>query len=318
MLYLNESDIDRLISTKEVVETIDKAFKAQGAGQVFNYPRQRIAMPQGILAVMSGGLADEGVFGLKTGTYHGTGIRQRVLLWDATKGELISIMEAKTLGKMRTGAASGVAARYMAREDASVGALIGTGVQAETQLEALCTVRDLRTVKVYSRTSENRDRFISSMKDKVDAQLVPVESSAEAVSDAHIVCTITKAQEPVFDGKLLAPGATVIAAGSNRATNREVDDETVNRASAGRIVVDDLANAQIESGDLIRAVQAGVIKWGQIVELGLIASGAMPGRKSEDEINLFMSQGVCFEDMAIGAEIYKKAIEKRIGKNLDL
>ena len=269
--------------------------------------------------VMFGGMVDEneGYLGLKAyTTFPGIGVRFIFLLWDANTSEMLSLMEANIQGQMRTGAASGVAAKYMAREDATVAGLIGTGWQARSQLEALCCARELEVVKVHSRRPEKREKFVSAMQGRVNAELVPVESASEAVKGSQIVCTITTAREPVFDGNDLEPGTTVIAAGSNRITNREIDDETFRRAAKGRIVTDNLEGAEFESGDLVGAIRANVIQWGQVSEVGLVATGAMPGRASDDEINLFLSQGVAIEDVALGAELYRRAKAQGVGAPL--
>lgn len=317
MLYLDESDVKSLIKMPDVLDLVDEAIKAQGDGLAPNQPRRRLFMPKGALQVMYGGLPGKGYFGLKAyTTFPGIGVRFIFLLWDANTAELLALMEANILGQIRTGAASGVGARYMAREDASEAGLFGTGWQARSQLEALCCARPLERVKIYSRSVEKRERFVEKMKDIVSAELVPVETPIEAVRGSHIVCTMTTAREPVFDGSDLEPGTTVIPAGSNRPTCREVDDETFRRAATGRIATDSLEGAQIESGDLIRAVAARAIDWGQVVEIGQIASGKMPGRASADEVNMFVSQGVGIEDVAIGAEVYKRAKAAGAGKDL--
>lgn len=321
MLYLTEDDVQHLVEMPDVMEVVDRCFLLQGRGQAPNQPRRRVFMPKGALQVMYGGLADESesYLGLKSyTTFPGIGVRFLFMLWDANTAELLSLMEANIQGQMRTGAASGVAAKYMARADAMEAGLFGTGWQARSQLEALCCARPLKRVKVYSRSAEKRERFVGLMEDRVQADLVPVDSPSRAVKGSQIVCTMTTAREPVFDGNDLEPGTTVIAAGSNRATNREVDDETFRRAAAGRIVTDSLEGAQFESGDLIAAVRNRAIQWGQVVEIGLIASGVMPGRGSDEEINLFLSQGVAIEDVALGAELYKRAKVRGVGREMPL
>ena len=319
MLYLGEEEVQSLITMPDVLDLVDDAFKAQGEGAAPNQPRRRLHMPNGALQVMYGGLPGAGYFGLKAyTTFPRIGVRFICLLWDSNTAELVALIEANILGQLRTGAASGVGARYMAREDARVAALFGTGTQARTQLEALCCARPLEQVKVYSRSGEKREKFIGAMKDRVDAELVEAESPEEALKGAQIVCTMTTAREPVFDGADLEPGTTVIPAGSNRVTNREVDDETFRRAARGRIATDDVDGARIESGDLVRAVAAGAVSWGQVVEIGQIASGKMPGRGSADEINMFLSQGVAIEDVAIGAELYKRAKAQGVGQDLPI
>jgi alanine dehydrogenase len=319
VLYLGEDEIKSLIGMPDVLDLVDDAFKAQGEGEAPNQPRRRLHMPKGALQVMYGGLPGVGYFGMKAyTTFPGIGVRFIVLLWDSNTAELVALMEANILGQLRTGAASGVGARYMARKDAKVAGLFGSGSQARTQLEALCCAIPLEQVKVFSRSAEKREKFVAAMKDKVSAELVPVESATEAVKGSAIVCTMTTAREPVFDGGDLEPGTTVIPAGSNRVTNREVDDETFRRAARGRIATDDIDGAKIESGDLVRAVAAGAVTWGQVVEIGQIASGKMPGRASADEINMFLSQGVGIEDVAIGAELYKRAKAQGVGQDLPI
>ena len=315
MLYLGESDIKGLVPMSDVLDLVDDAFKAQGAGRAPNQPRRRLHMPKGALQVMYGGLPDQGFLGLKAyTTFPGIGVRFIFLLWDSNTAELLALMEANILGQLRTGAASGVGARYLAREDASEAGLFGTGWQARTQLEALCCARPLKRVKVYSRSAEKREKFVSRMQDTVEAELVPVESPSEAVRGSQIVCTMTNSREPVFDGNDLEPGTTVIPAGSNRATNREVDDVAIRRAAEGHIVTDNIEGAQFESGDLIQAANKSVISWGQVIEIGHIAAGKMPGRSSQDEINMFVSQGVGIEDVALGGELYRRAKAQGIGR----
>ncbi len=319
MLYLGEEEVKGLIKMPEVVDLMGEAFKAQGEGTAPNQPRRRLHMPKGALQVMYGGLSDQGYFGLKAyTTFPGIGVRFILLLWDSNTAELVALMEANILGQLRTGAASGAGARLMAREDAKVAGLFGSGSQARTQLEALCCAMPLEQVKVYSRSAEKREKFIDRMKDKVSAELVAVETPAEAVKGSAIVCTMTTAKDPVFDGNDLESGTTVIPAGSNRATNREVDDETFRRAAKGRIATDDVEGAKIESGDLIRAVAGRAVNWDQVVEIGQIAAGKMPGRGSPDEINMFLSQGVAIEDVAIGAELYKRAKAQGVGRDLSV
>ncbi len=319
MLYLNESDVKELVRMSDVMDVVEKCFKAQGEGRAPNQPRRRVFVPKGAMHVMFGGVIDEneGYLGLKAYTsFAGVGVRFIFLLWDANTSEMLALVEANALGQMRTGAASGVAAKYMARADAVEAGLVGTGWQARAQLEALCCARDLKVVKVHSRSPEKRKRFVRTMGDRVSAELVAVESASEAVRGSQIVCVITTAREPVFDGNELVPGATVIAAGSNRITHREVDDATFRRAAKGRIVTDNLEGAKFESGDLAGAVRANVIQWGQVSEIGLIAAGVMPGRASDDEVNLFLSQGVAIEDVALGAELYRRAKAQGVGAEL--
>ena len=319
MLYLNEREVESLIKMPDVMRVVDECFKLQGQGRATNQPRRRVYVPDGMMHVMFASLmrGNEGYLGLKTYTaFPGIGVRFIFLLWDANSSELLSLMEANLLGQLRTGAASGIAAKYMANESIDEAGLIGTGRQAATQLEAICLARDIKRVKIYSRNKDKRENFINRMQKKINSELINVDDPSKAVRGSRIVCTMTNASVPVFDGKDIEPGTTIIAAGSNKIANREIDDETFRKASQGRIVTDNLEGAKFESGDLVGAVNANIINWGQIVEIGMLASSAMPGRASEEEINLFLSQGVASEDVALGSAIFKLAKEKKMGTKL--
>ena len=319
MLYLNEKEIESLIDMPNVMRVVDECFRLQGKGMATNQPRRRVYVPNGMMHVMFASLIreNEGFLGLKTYTaFPGVGVRFIFLLWDANSSELLSLMEANLLGQLRTGAASGIAAKYMANESIEEAGLIGTGRQAGTQLEAICLARKIKKVKIFSRNKDKREKFVVSMKNRVNTELVTVDDPSKAVKGSKIVCTMTNASDPVFDGKDIEPGTTIIAAGSNRITNREIDDETFRKASKGRIVTDNLEGAKFESGDLVGAVRSSIINWGQVVEIGMLANGTMPGRLSKEEVNLFLSQGVASEDVALGSEIFKLAKEKKIGTKL--
>ena len=319
MLYLNETEIESLVKMPDVMRVVEDCFRLQGQGKATNQPRRRVYVPDGMMHVMFASLMreNEGYLGLKTYTaFPGIGVRFIFLLWDANSSELLSLMEANLLGQLRTGAASGIAAKYMANESIEEAGLIGTGRQAGTQLEAICLARNIKKVKIFSRNKDNREKFVKKMKKRVNSELIIVDDPSKAVKGSKIVCTMTNSSNPVFDGKDIEPGTTIIAAGSNRIANREIDDETFRKASQGRIVTDNLEGAKFESGDLVGAVNSNIINWGQVVEIGILANGTMSGRTSEDEVNLFLSQGVASEDVALGSEIFKLATEKKMGIKL--
>jgi len=202
----------------------------------------------------------------------------------------------------------------MSKPDASVVGLFGTGRQAVTQLEAVCAVRDLKLVKVYSRSEENRRKFASDMKERLGVNIEPVASPEECVKGSQIVVVITTAREPVFDGALLEPGTHVTAAGSNSAFKREIDETTIQRADL--IAVDNIDQAKIECGELIQAADRGLFRWQQAVNLHEVVSGKVPGRPSEDAITLFESQGIGIEDIAASAYVLQKARAQGVGTEL--
>jgi ornithine cyclodeaminase/alanine dehydrogenase-like protein (mu-crystallin family) len=218
------------------------------------------------------------------------------------------------MGQMRTGAASGVATRYLARADAATVGIFGTGTQAPTQLEAVCAVRPIERVRAFSPTRLHRERFAAEMSERLGLPVEAVDAPRDVVRDADVVITITKAAEPLFDGDRLSPGTHVNAAGSNRARAQEIDARTVERANV--IAIDDRAQGRVEAGDLLAAERQGVLRWDEVVELGRVVAGAHPGRRDEASITLFESLGVAIEDVAIARRVYEKALAAGAGERL--
>jgi ornithine cyclodeaminase/alanine dehydrogenase len=227
---------------------------------------------------------------------------------------LVAFLRSGRLGQTRTGGASGVATKYMARPDASRLGCIGTGHQAETQILAVANVRKLESIHVYSRDAERRRAFADRMSELLDQEVRPVDSPDDAVRGRDIVCTITTASDPVFDGKLLEPGTHINAAGGNVRIQRELDEIAVTRA--GTIAADDVEAAKLESGDLNWPIEKAMLSWEKVYELAPIVAGLMPGRRSEDEITLFESQGIALEDVAAARVVYERARERGIGAEL--
>ena len=313
-LWLSEEDVSRLISVPECVDLMDRLFKEAAQGKTVNRIRSRLRMPGGFYHVMFGATEGWNAFGLKTYPSFRDPTCFIVLLYQMDTGQLLSIMEAQHLSLARTGAISGVAARYMAREDASTVGIIGTGGQASAQLEAVSGVRDIRSVKCFSRTGPRREEFAERMSRRLGIPVVAVESSEACVQDADIVITITTSRDPVFSGETLKEGATVIAAGSNHWMRREVDDATIRRSEL--VVVDDLEDAKVECGELTRAVERGFFNWEQCRELRDVAAGHISGRPRPESITLFESQGLAIEDVAAAMHVYQKAIAQGAGKQL--
>ena len=192
--------------------------------------------------------------------------------------------------------------------------IIGCGYQASTQLQALCAVREIGSVKAFSPTAERRESFASEMTAALDIPVVPVESAEEAVAEADIVVTITSASRPVLEGKWLRPGTHINAAGGNHWMRRELDEVAIRRADV--LVVDDLEQAKIECGDIISPVERGVVRWEQVAELSDVVTGKVPGRQSDEQITLFESDGVALEDIAVGIRLYDLARERGVGSSL--
>jgi ornithine cyclodeaminase/alanine dehydrogenase-like protein (mu-crystallin family) len=265
---------------------------------------------------MGGVLSRRGYLGFKAYTTTRNGARFLVNLYDAQDGRLLSILEADVLGQLRTGAATGVATKYLSSPEAQVMALFGAGFQAETQLEAVSLVRELRAVRVFCRSQERRELFAERMAAKLGLSVVPVNNPGEAVVGADIITTITSAAEPVFSGEDVVAGMHINAAGSNSAIRRELDTTAVRRAD--RIFVDDLVQARIESGDLIYAQERNTLNWARVRPLADAVAGLTPGRRTPDEITLFESHGIALWDIALAAEVYERATSEGVGTLVEL
>lgn len=313
--YLNEEQVASLLPMPDAIAALEDAFRALAAGTAQVQPRQRVRLPHTVLQVMPAGISGAGV-GLKAYAGGRGGIRFLFLLYGEEDGRPLALFQADRLGQIRTGAASGLATKHMARAEARVLGVLGTGWQARSQLAAVCAVRPIAEVRCYGRDPERREQFAREMGEQVGIDVQPVAEPRAAVEGADIVVTITSAREPVFDGAWLAPGAHVNAAGVNQAAKREIDTTTVRRA--GAIVVDLLAQAREECGDLLAAEREGAFTWEQAQELAAVVSGATPGRQGQEEITLFESQGIALEDVAVGSLVYRRAVERGVGVELEL
>ncbi len=314
-LHLTEHDVAGLLTMDLALECVEKVHLALGAGGV-NLPRRRLPTPGGMLHDMAASLPGHDVFGVKLyATGHGAP-RFLVLLYRGSTSELLALIEADQLGRMRTGAASGVATRHMAREDARVLGLIGTGGQALTQAMAICAVRPIERVLVFGRDPDRRAQFVESLSREVTAEVVAVEAPRAAIEPADVVATMTSSALPVFDGAWLKPGTHVNAAGSNHLKRREIDGTTIRRAA--RIVADSVEQAQIESGDLAAAVTDGLVDWPSVIDLTDVVCGNVPGRADRDEITLFESHGLAAWDVATAVALYDLALERGLGHSVPL
>lgn len=313
-ILLREADIEKLATMKMALEAVEEAFRLQGEGIADNAPRRRSRLQHGLLHVMSASLPSLGFAGLKSYTSSGGAACFFVHLFDANDGKLLAIMEADKLGQLRTGAASGIATAHMAREDAEKIGIFGTGWQARTQLEAICAVRPIRTIRAFGRDQARRQQFCKEMSAVVGLEVTPASTPEEAVREMDIVVTATSSKEPVFSGEWLAKGAHVNAVGSNMLARREIDVETVRRSAC--VVVDSLEQAQLEKGELAAAVEAEVFYWEDARELGLVVTGDYPGREDDSEITLFESGGIALEDVALAGRIYRAALQSGIGEPL--
>lgn len=313
-IYLTEADVDGLLTMDLALDSLEEVFGARARGAVGNIPRARLPLGNGSYNLMAASWVEKGVVGHKSYTGGKGGATFHVMLYDAGGEGLLAVMEAGRLGQVRTGAASGLATKYMAKSDAAVVGVIGAGYQAETQVEAVSRVRNISEVRVYSRTPERRESFATSMSERLSIPMRAVGSTAAAADGADVLIAITNSFEPVITVDMLGPGVHVNAAGGNSWMRRELETAAVARADL--VATDDIDQAKIECGELIRAADTGRFAWDSLVRLDRIVEGQRLGRESDEQVTLFESQGVAFEDIAVAERLYRMAIEQGVGGKL--
>ena len=307
-LYLTESDIETLVSPADAVEAVEACFRRMAAGEVEIAPRRRLRLPEGALADMAASDLALGLAGGKLYAATPNGATFVVCLFDSESSELVAVIQADRLGQLRTGAASGVAARHLAKRNARTLGVIGCGHQAETQVACIrAAFPSIERVVAYCRTAETLAAFCE--RTGVEAG----ESHRDAAAN-DVVVTITSSRDPVLRGEWLAPGTLVAAAGANVVTRRELDNTVLERARF--VCCDLLAQAKLESGDLVEPVQAGVLDWLEVHELHEVVAGETVGRQSDDDIVVFKSNGLAAWDIALGAEAVRLARERGVGTEL--
>ena len=265
-----------------------------------------------MLHTMSASAKTLGVIGYKAYTTSRTGSHFHVGLFDGKTGVPLAFIQADYLGQVRTGAASGVATEYMARPDASEVGLFGSGKQARTQLMAVCKVRKIRRVQVYSPNEEHRRQFAAEMSEICKTEVQPVPRAELAAEDKDIVITATTSREPVLNGHWIAEGTHLNVIGSNFLAKAEVDPVAVRRCES--IVVDSKDQARLEAGDFVQVLEEGAIHWADIHELGQVITGRITGRAHPQDVTMYKSLGIAVEDVAVAAAVYAKATAAGLGK----
>lgn len=308
---------------EQAVQAMEEAFAALSTGGAAMPRRLAIPVPQAAGTVLvKPALVPGAGLGAKLVSYFPRNaargrpsISGLVILLDPDTGEPAALMDGAFLTAWRTGAASGLATRLLARPDARVAGLLGSGAQARTQIRALDAVRRLATVKVFARTPARVEEFIREVSDLVRAEVVAAASPVEAVRDADVVCAATSSETPVFDGRHLRPGCHVNGVGSFTPWMRELDGHTVERS---RVFVDHRPAAEAEAGDLIQAAAEKLTDPGEWIELGEVAAGLKPGRTRESEITLFKSVGVAVQDIVAAGRVLKTARDRDLGRIIEI
>ncbi len=312
-LLLRETHVRTLLTMEDAIGALEFAFREWAEGRADNQPRRRVRAGV-FLATMSAALPARGIVGLKAYTSGKDGTRFWVHLFDATTGHPQAVIEADHLGRLRTGAASGLATRYLAREEASVVALFGAGAQALTQALAIVAVRPIKEIRVVNRNPDRRKAFVDELRHAWSAgRIRETVSARDAISGAHVVTTVTSGGSPLFPGTWLEAGQHVNVVGSNWPNRRELDSTAISRADP--IVADDLEAAQVEAGDLIMAVADGSLDWTRVASLRDVVAGRV-SRSNPDQISLFKSVGLALEDLAVAGTILQRAEERGLGETI--
>lgn len=313
-LYLSESEVERIVTMPLALEAVEAAHLSHGEGTAIDFPRQRSRLPATTMHMLQGALPSEGVLGYKAYTSSREGTRFQVYLFDAANGRQLAVIDADFLGMMRTGAMGGLAAKWLAREDASVVGVFGAGWQARSQIEAVCAVRQVKVVKVFARRRDRLEVFCREMAQLLGREVVAATTAEEVVRGSDIVVTITTSASPLFAAEWLGDGTHITAAGSNSLIRRELDEATVRRATP--IVVDARATALREAGDLLPLFEKGRLHEGQLVEIGEVMVGSRRGRRNAADVTLFESQGMAIQDIALAARVLHIARDRGFGTEL--
>jgi alanine dehydrogenase len=314
-IYLTEADVQRLVTVKDAIATLEELFATWGQPSTANIPRRRARLPGGALNLMGASYGAKNVYGLKAyaamkgGQFH-------TLLYSSVDGKLKAMIEADLFGQLRTGAASGLATKLMANPDARTLGMIGVGRQSRTQAVAVCAVRPIKRVNVFARTPESRESYARSLEKELGIEVRPAPSAEACVAEADVVVTITKSAEPVCRAGWLAKGVHVNAAGANSGDRRELDGETVLRATVK--VTDHVEQARMEAGEFRDLVAAEKLDWSDVRELGEVVTGKIKGRTSPSDLTLFKSLGIALEDVAFGELVYQRALAAGVGKPMPI
>ena len=307
-IFLSEDDVQKLLSPADAVEAIEASFQRMAAGAVHIAPRRRLELQEGRLADMAASDLELGYAGIKAYAGFHEGAAFVVALFATDRPELVAVIEADHLGRLRTGAASAVAAKHLARDGTSSLGVLGCGWQAETQVSCIrAALPGIDRVVAYCRTERNLAAFCK----RVGAE--PAESHREAAAQ-DVVVTMTTSRDPVVRGEWLRPGTLVCAAGANNGTSRELDNVVLERAAF--VCCDSLEQGRLESGDLIEPVESGALDWLEVHELHEVVAGELPGRQADADIVVFKSNGLAVWDVAIGTVALARAREQGAGREV--
>jgi alanine dehydrogenase len=314
-LWIAEADVVAAIDMAGAIAALEDGLRAEASGSARNLEKTHVAWKGGTLHAIGAAFAEDGIAGTKTWAHTEGGASPLLVLFDSENGALKAVIEAFALGQLRTGAASGVATRWLAPPDADDLALIGTGKQALSQVAAVAAVRPLRRLRVFGRDPGRRAQFASRAREELGLEVRESVTLEDAVRDAPIITTVTRATEPFLKGDLVARGAHVNAVGAIVLTGAEVAADLVARCS--RIVVDSVPQAQRLSRELIGRFGSDPSGWASVESLSAVVAAGTP-RSDAVDLTLFKALGMGVSDLALGMNVYRTAVERGLGRRLPL
>jgi ornithine cyclodeaminase/alanine dehydrogenase len=327
VLILSRQDVESLLTMGETLDIMEEGFRQLSIGNVImpQRPVVQVEKQQGIFLIMPAYVSGEmNIFSNKIVTvypnnperYRLPTILASITLYDVKTGELLSIMDGSFITAMRTGAASGVATKHLARKDSETVGILGTGIQARTQIEAMCETLNIERVKAYGLDRDQMQHFCQDMGEKLSINMKLCNNSEEVVRGSDVVILATSSKTPVLDGNWLDEGTHINAIGSHTPTTRELDDTSVQRS---KIIVDLKEAALLEAGDLLIPISKGLLPQNPVyAELGELVTGRKRGRINDQEITLFKSVGLAVQDAAAAFKVYSLAREAGLGKNVPI
>jgi alanine dehydrogenase len=316
ILHLNEDEVRGLLTMEMAIEAVEAGLRKMALEEAFNVPRSRCQTDHVMLHVLPAAAKTLSVIGYKAYVTTRTGATFHVTIYDGKTGAMLAIMQADHLGQMRTGAASAVATKHLARKNSTTVGIFGSGKQARTQLLGISKVRKLTRAVVWSPSEESRTNFVRDMSEMCGVAVEPASKPEDAALGLDVVCTATSSREPVLFGSWITAGQHVNAIGSNYLAKAEIDVEVVRKANV--VAIDSKDQGRLEAGDLIAALDQGVLEWLDVAELGRVVAMRAPGRQSAEDVTLFKSLGIGLEDIAVAMKVYQKAKDAGVGRWLDI
>ena len=313
-LWIGEQEVARLLSLSEAIDVLADGYRSAAAGAAASMRRAHLREGDSILHAVGGTIADAAVAGTKTWLYTPGGAAPLLIVFSLEDGRVLAVIEAFTLGQLRTAATSGLGTRLLAREDAASLALLGTGKQAFAQAQAILAVRPITEIRLAGRDPGRRAALAARLRTELGVDVIETSEVNRAVAGAAIVTAITRAAEPILAASAISPGTHINAVGAIVPSRRELDEHAVARADT--IVVDSLPQAREDAGELRAAVEAGLIDWSNVRGLEAVVDEPTAALRRPGDVSLFKALGVGLSDVALGVEVLRRARDAGAGHAL--